>query len=60
MLPDHIRLYWRVRAKLRLVDMVPMLDNRTVVPLNLRGLPVLGVRGQIHGLAWGLSGRHRV
>ena len=26
----------RVRAKLRLVDMVTMLDNRTVVPLKLR------------------------
>ena len=30
-LHDHIRLYWRVRAKL-----VPMLDNRTFVPLKLR------------------------
>ena len=35
-MPDHIRLYWRVRAKLRLVDMVPMLDDRMVVPLKLR------------------------
>ena len=35
-LPDHYRLYWRVKAKLRLVDMVPMLDDRTVVPLKLR------------------------
>ena len=32
-LQDHIRLYW---DKLRLVDMVPMLDNRTVVPIKLR------------------------
>jgi hypothetical protein len=36
MLPDCIRLYWRVRNKLRLVDMVHMLDNSTVVPLKLR------------------------
>ena len=36
-LPDHIRPYWRVRTKLRLVDMVAMLDDRTVVPIKLRG-----------------------
>jgi hypothetical protein len=35
-LPDHIRQYWRVKAMLRLVDVVPMLDDRTVVPIKLR------------------------
>ena len=40
MLPDHIRQYWRVRDKLRLVESVLMLDDRTVVPNKLRG-PVL-------------------
>ena len=40
MLPDHIRQYWRVRDKLRLVESVLMLVDRTVVPNKLRG-PVL-------------------
>ena len=37
MLPDHIRLYWRVRNKLSQVNMVPVLDDSTVVPLMMRG-----------------------
>ena len=36
LLPDHISPYWKVRTKLRLVDMVAMLDDRTVVPIKLR------------------------
>ena len=35
-LPDHIRQYWRVRDKLRLVEMVPMMEERTVIPTKLR------------------------
>ena len=35
-LPDHIRQYWRVRDKLRLVEMVPMMEERTVIPAKLR------------------------
>ena len=35
-LPDHIRQYWRVRDKLRLVEMVPMMEERTVIPTRLR------------------------
>ena len=35
-LPEHIRQYWRVRGRLRLVEMVPMLEDRTVVPVKLR------------------------
>jgi hypothetical protein len=53
MLPDHIRQYWRVRDKLRLVESVPMLDDRTVVPNKLRG-PVLetlhSAHQEVHGM----------
>ena len=35
-LPNHIRQYWRVRDKLRLVEMVPMLEERTVIPAKLK------------------------
>ena len=51
MLPDHIRLHWRVWNKLRLVDMVPMLYDRTVVPLKLRG-QVLDTQHSAHQGAW--------
>ena len=37
MLPTHIREYWRVRDKLRILEGVPMLEGRTVVPKKLRG-----------------------
>jgi hypothetical protein len=47
MLPDHIRQYWRVRDKLSLVESVPMLDDRTVVPKKLRG-PVLETLHSAH------------
>jgi hypothetical protein len=47
MLPDHIRQCWRVRDKLRLVESVPMLDDRTVVPKKLRG-PVLETLHSAH------------
>ena len=61
MLPDHIRLYWRVRNKLRLVDMAPMLDDRTLVPLKLRG-PVLETLHSAHQgvLGMGLSAEQAV
>ena len=35
-LPNHIRQYWRVKAKLRLINMVPMLDDRMIVTSKLR------------------------
>ena len=35
-LPGHIRQYWRVRDKLRLVEMVPMLEERTIIPIKMR------------------------
>ena len=35
-LPGYIRQYWRVRDKLRLVERVPMLEDRTVIPVKLR------------------------
>ena len=35
-LPGHIRQYWRVRDKLRLVEMVPMLEERTIIPTKMR------------------------
>jgi hypothetical protein len=46
-------LNWRVRNKLRLVNLVPMLYNRTMVPLKLRG-QVLETLQSAHqgGLAW--------
>ena len=36
-LPMHIKQYLRVRDKLRLVESVPMLEDRTVVPSSLIG-----------------------
>ena len=35
-MPEHIQQYWRVRDKLRLVEMVPMLEDRYIVPVMLR------------------------
>ena len=35
-LPDHIRQYWRVRDNLRLVEMVPMIEERTLIATKLR------------------------
>jgi hypothetical protein len=32
----HIKQYWRVRDKPRLVESVPMMEDRTVVPTSLR------------------------
>jgi hypothetical protein len=35
-LPAHLKQYWRVRHDLRLMEEVPMLSDRTVIPRGLR------------------------
>ena len=35
-LPVHIKQYWRVRDRLRLVESVPMMEDRTIVPASMR------------------------
>ena len=35
-LNQTLKPYWNVRKKLRVTDGVPMLDDRTIIPMNLR------------------------
>ena len=35
-LPIHLKQFWRVRGELRVLDRVPMIGERTVVPRGLR------------------------
>jgi hypothetical protein len=46
-LPDYLKQYWRVRHDLRLLEEVPMLSDRTVIPRGLR-VPVLQTLHSAH------------
>ena len=35
-LPIHLKQFWRLRVDLRVVDRVPMMGERTVLPRGLR------------------------
>ena len=34
--PSHLKQFWRVRGDLRVIDRVPKMGERTVVPIGLR------------------------
>ena len=54
-LPLHLREFWRVRDKLRILEGGPVLEQRTVIPKNLRG-QVLETLHSAHQRVVGMGG----